>query len=48
MADDDKEVRKVAAFALGKLRDRRAVPALTSRLADPEWDVRANVAQAHV
>ena len=34
------------AFAMGKLRDPRAIPTLVSMLDDERWEVRANAVQA--
>jgi hypothetical protein len=46
LADDEGYVRRVAAEALGKLGDARAVPALIKRLADDEEYVRSAAAKA--
>ena len=46
LSDDDPELRELAAFALGFLGDRRAVPALVGSLDDAERTVRYNAAIA--
>ena len=44
--DDDKDVRKTAAFSLGAIGDPRAVPILVKGLDDETADVRWNAAVA--
>ncbi|MCP3979635.1 MAG: HEAT repeat domain-containing protein [bacterium] len=47
LGSPDKDVRNIAAFGLGKLREPLAVEALsTTATGDAEWEVRANAAQA--
>jgi HEAT repeat protein len=45
-SDDERDVRKAAAYALGELRDPRALPGLVAALQDPIADVRYNAAIA--
>jgi HEAT repeat protein len=45
-ASDENDVRTAAAYALGEIGDRRAVPALTAALNDQKPDVRFNSAIA--
>jgi len=44
--ESEPEVRAVAIFSLGKLRDPSAIPTLTQLLEDKAWEVRANAVQA--
>ena len=46
LRDEDAQVRRAAADALGKFEDTRAVPALVAALADREAEVRAAAASA--
>ncbi|HEU4722025.1 MAG TPA: HEAT repeat domain-containing protein, partial [Gemmatimonadaceae bacterium] len=46
LRDENAEVRRAAANALGKLEDARAVPALIAALGDRESEVRAAAAEA--
>jgi HEAT repeat protein len=45
-ANDERDVRKAAAYALGESGDPRALPALVAALSDPIADVRYNAAIA--
>jgi HEAT repeat protein len=44
--DSDADVREQSAFALGQIRDPRALPSLTAALRDSVADVRAQAAFA--
>ena len=46
LRDEKKEVRRTAAIALGKIKDPRAVEALTAALADEKASVRRRAAVA--
>ena len=46
LKDSVADVREQAAFALGQLRDPRAIDGLTSALKDPSADVRQQAAFA--
>jgi HEAT repeat protein len=43
---DERDIRKAAAYALGEIRDPRALPVLVGALSDPIADVRFNAAIA--
>jgi HEAT repeat protein len=46
LGDSDRDVRRAAAEALGKLGDPQAVPPLIKALGDSDWDVRRAAAEA--
>jgi HEAT repeat protein len=46
LSDEDADVRRLAAYTLGRMGERDAVPGLIQILVDPEADVRAVAAEA--